>query len=89
MIIVDRLSTELDINYMDLFNKANKYNSIENKKIREDIRVHKIFKEKEVDFLACYALEFLKENGINDGQEMNNINVEKLRIAALKIDRGY
>lgn len=65
MLITDKLSTELNVNYMDLFNKSNEYNHSVNKKIREDTRLHNIFNENEIDFLACFALEYLKQSGID------------------------
>lgn len=64
MFIVDKLSTELKVNYIDLFNKSNEYQYAKNKKFREDVRLHKIFQDKEIDLLACMALEYLKQNGI-------------------------
>ena len=65
MFITDKLSTELNVNYMELFNKSNEYNHSENKKYREDVRLHRVFLDKEIDFLACFALEYLKEQGID------------------------
>lgn len=65
MFVVDKLSTELNVNYIDLFNKSNEYNHSENKKYREDMRLHRVFLDKEIDFLACFALEYLKEQGID------------------------
>ena len=65
MFVIDKLSTELNVNYMELFNKSNEYNHSENKKYREDVRLHRVFLDKEIDFLACFALEYLKEQGID------------------------
>lgn len=78
MFITDKLSTELGVNYIDLFNKLNEYNNSENKKHREDIRLEHIFNHNEQKFLACYALEFLKQNGIDNGNKMNAVNIVEL-----------
>lgn len=86
MFITDKLSTELNVNYMDLFNKTNEYNHSENRKFREDVRLHRVFLEKEIDFLACFALEFLKENNIDSGNKMNEVNVEELNDFANSVE---
>lgn len=70
MFITDKLSTELGVNYMDLFEKSNEYNHSKNREYREDTRLHRVFLEKEIDFLACIALEYLKDKNIDSPDKM-------------------
>ena len=59
MFIFDKLSTRMEINYMDLFAKVGVYS---NSTIPEESRIEKIFTEKEQIFLSCVAAEYLKAN---------------------------
>ncbi|MDA3809621.1 MAG: hypothetical protein PF518_04740 [Spirochaetaceae bacterium] len=80
MFVIDRLSTEMKINYMDLFSKSNEYNHSENKKYKEDHRLHRVFLEKEIDFLACVALEYLKDKSFDDLKDLKKLEMENKRL---------
>lgn len=67
MFVADKLSIELSVNYMELFTKSNEYHhSSALRTVREDVRLKKVFSENEVNFLACVALEYLKQNNNRD-----------------------
>jgi len=61
MYVLDRLSTEMKINYMDLFGKTYTYHAGTGDK---SVLVRNVFTCNERDFLACVALEYLKGKDI-------------------------
>lgn len=63
MITIDRLSGEMGINYMTLYQKTNIYHGSTTIGIKPSDRVKNVFTENERNFLACFALEYLKRNG--------------------------
>lgn len=74
MILADKLSAELKIDYMDLYEKTNKYH-FDTRLIsyREDKRLPKVFSEKDIYFLACVALEYLKDKGIDSPLDIDKL----------------
>lgn len=63
MFVIDRLSTRMKIDYMALYHKTINYHHAKYVYLREDLRAKIIFSEKERNFLACFALEYLKQQG--------------------------
>ena len=76
MFVADKLSIELSVNYMELFTKSNEYHhSSALRTVREDVRLKKVFSENEVNFLACVALEYLKQNR-KGGNYVKKVNTD-------------
>lgn len=63
MMVIDRLSATMGVSYADLYQKTIVYHGPGVGTQPEEKKVKLVFTDKERDFLACFALEYLRKNG--------------------------
>jgi hypothetical protein len=64
MMVIDRLSTQLGVNYIDLYTGSLLFRQNPKNLQSKHVQLREVFTTAERDFLACLALEYLQDRDL-------------------------